>query len=381
MSVDFFPMPRLELLFTQKCNMACTYCFEPDKNQKKMTKQQIIDFVDNISATSLMVFGGEPLLDIDLLSTLYDAIEAKQMDETLKQQLLKSFTLKDNLITNGTLIEKNLDIIKKYHFVLQISIDGPKELHNLNRIYRGGAGTYDDIIKGIDLCIANDIPWGVHGVLGENGFKYLPAIFDFNLMIAKKQTKGNMSEVVRILGGNMFQIMFEDEYTDEGIDTFLLMQEEIFNKIFAMEDITEPQRIQLLQGWFCRHGSPCMAGNDTFSLDPDFNIYTCHRPAMDGTDSSLGNLSDRGSFHNFKYFDAYFDIDKSQKMYSAATDVNAKDRNTGFGFQQNWCPAGNFGTSGSIFYQSAKYNILLTEYTRFVRELFDYAKIPLSATN
>jgi uncharacterized protein len=71
-----------------------------------------------------------------------------------------------NLITNGTLIDKHIDTIKKHNYRLQISLDGPKELHDKNRIYRGSdKGSFDDIIKNIQLCKENKISSSVHGVV------------------------------------------------------------------------------------------------------------------------------------------------------------------------------------------------------------------------
>jgi len=58
-----------------------------------------------------------------------------------------------SIITNGTLIDKKLDEIKKNDFRLQISIDGDKETHDRNRVYKGTEnGTFDKIIENIQLC-------------------------------------------------------------------------------------------------------------------------------------------------------------------------------------------------------------------------------------
>jgi uncharacterized protein len=378
-SVDFFPVPMTELLFTQRCNMACTYCFEPKKKQNRMSKEQILDFVEKLPSIKIMMFGGEPFLDIDLLTDLYDALEAKDMNETLKTQLLQSFTIRDNLITNGTLIEKNLDIIKKYNLMLQISVDGPKEINDLGRVYADGHGSFDDIMKSIDFCIKNNLHWCTHGAVTPASFKYLDAVFAFNWDIAKKQSNGDIENAISSQGSNNFQIIFEAEYTDEDIDNFLIGQEKVFNAILSLEEINQDQKIRLLQGYFCRHGSACIAGNVLMAVDPDLNVYPCHRPAMDADKekNSLGNLKDRSTFKNFKLFNTYLELNNKRKMYSAIKNADGNDGKSGFAFQQNWCPAANLETSGTVFYQSAKYNLMIAEYDRFVKEIFEYAKIPL----
>ena len=382
MSVDFFPVPMTELLFTQRCNMACKYCFEPEKQENKMTKMQMLDFAENLPSNKIMMFGGEPLIDMDLFTTLHDAISAKELNEVQKTQLLQSFTVQGSLITNGTLIEKNIDILKKYKVGLQISVDGPKEINDLQRVYKNGSGTFDDVMSGVDLCIENDIPWSIHGAITAASFTSLPAVFSFFWEVAKKQTKGNLDAAIGLQGGNSFQIIFEDEYSDADIDNFLVAQEQVFNLILDLQELTEKQRITLLQGWFTRHGSACIAGNTLFAVDPDLNVYPCHRPGMskNRAQNSLGNLKDRNTFTNFKLFNTFLTLDRGQHMFSAVRNIKA-DEPKGFAFQQNWCPAANLETSGTPFYQSSKYNLMIVEYDRFVREIFEYAKIPLPNTN
>ena len=94
-----------------------------------------------------------------------------------------------------------------------------------------------------------------------------------------------------------------------------------------------------------------------------------------------GEHSFTTTFKNFKLFNTYLALDKDRRMYSAVKNVDGNDNKNGFAFQQNWCPATNLETSGTVFYQSAKYNVMIAEYDRFVRELFEYAKIPLPNTN
>ena len=375
MAVDFFPVPHLELLFTQRCNMACTYCFEPDKNKKKMSHQDMLDFVDAIAASKVMMFGGEPFMDIDILTTLYDAIQAKEMDPALKDQLLQSFTGRSQLITNGTLVEKYADVIKKYKLNLQISLDGPRELNDINRVYVGGKGTYDDVMKNVDFCIANNITWSIHGAIGRNAFKYLPAIFAFFWEATKRENHGNLDAAISVQRGNTFQILFEDTYTDEDVDILLQAQEQVFRDIMALSELTEVQKVQLAKNWFTRRGATCGAGVAIYALDSDMNVYPCHRPAMrsGSTQSRLGNLRDRSTFTNFKLFNNFQELAVKQFMNSASLPNHLWK---GDRYQQNWCGAANLETSDSVFYQNAKYNLMIAEYTRFVNELFAYAKIP-----
>jgi len=374
--IDFFPVPTSEILFTQRCNMACLYCFEVEKKNTSMQKEDLLDFVKNLPSLSISLFGGEPFMDIDLFINLYDAIESKDMNEAQKKKILNSITIGSNLITNGTLIESHIDFIKKYKITVQISLDGPKEVNNLNRVYHNGNGTYEDIMKGIEFCIQNDIPWSFHGALSKNYFKYLPEIFDLFWDLAKKMSKDDINEAIKIHSQNTFQIILEEEYTDDDIDIFLQKQASVFDKISNLSEINEAQRIKLFHAWFCRKGAVCGAGHTFFSVDSDLNVHTCHRTATQPNkdDFRLVDLKDRSTF-KYKVFNSYIALAKDAEMYSAILNIDKSW--SGTHFQQNWCPAANNVESGTVFYQNAKYNLMIAEYGRFITELFDYAKIPL----
>jgi sulfatase maturation enzyme AslB (radical SAM superfamily) len=383
MGVDFFPAVTTELLFTQRCNMACTYCFEPSKNKKKMTQQDMLDFVASIPSTGIMMFGGEPLLDLDLFTALYDAIEAKQMNEAQKQTLLQSFTVQTTLITNGLLVRKYVDVLKKYNIGVQISIDGPKELNDLHRIHPDGTGTYDEIMDAIQFCIDTGIRWGWHGAVGADGFPYMVDLFNFNWDLSKKLCTTNgildVAKAIKMMGENNFQIIFEYEYTDKDIDVFLNAQGDVFSLTLTFEDpdisLTMNNRIALLQSWFERQGSACVAGNTLLAVDSNMDVFACHRPAMTSRkdEHKLGNLKDRSTFTGFKLFNNYTELDRRKYMYAA---IQPNDGYKKSAPQQNWCPAANAETSDTVFYQSAKYNLMIAEYGRFVKEIFEYAGIP-----
>ena len=364
--MNFLAMPQTELLITTKCNMGCTYCFEKVKSNKTMSKSMIDEFVKQLPSKEIMLFGGEPFLAIEEITYLYDEIEKSDLTDEVKQRALKSFTTNSAIITNATLIEKNLDIIKKYNLKFQISIDGPEELNDLCRIYKDGSGTYSDIMKNIQICIDNDINWVIHGAVARNNLINLSNLFDFYWDMSKRQNKNDLEKAIASIGSNIFQFTFEDEYTDEDIDTLLLQQEEIFTKIMSMSELSIMHRNSLAIAWFKRRGSGCIAGNRMIAYDDTGAIYGCHRFAMK-SDSSKYTLE-----NNVKLFNSLMALSREQTMYSVTQNIINWGGNL---FQQNWCPAANMETSGTVRYQSAKYNTLIAEYGRFVEQLFDYANL------
>jgi uncharacterized protein len=56
------------------------------------------------------------------------------------------------MTSNGTLLdEEKIDFLIEHDFSLMISLDGPKEINDLNRVYPDGSGTYDTVIEKIEF--------------------------------------------------------------------------------------------------------------------------------------------------------------------------------------------------------------------------------------
>lgn len=90
---------------------------------------------------AVVLHGGEPLL-----------VGPKRLDRvlaTLRQALDERCSL--NIQTNGILItDRILDVCAKHNCSLSISLDGPGNVHDANRVGHRGQPTHDQVVKGID---------------------------------------------------------------------------------------------------------------------------------------------------------------------------------------------------------------------------------------
>ena len=116
---------------------------------KEWVKQKI-----NINRPEEVIFhfyGGEPLLNINIMDDIvYDVMN-------LCFNIGAKFS--SYITTNGVLLDKN-NIIKLKSWNIdnaQISIDGPKNIHNVRRRAYNNFGTYDIIIKNIKLALEENI--------------------------------------------------------------------------------------------------------------------------------------------------------------------------------------------------------------------------------
>ncbi len=76
--------------------------------------------------------------------------------------------------TNGTLLDDDWgELFREHGYLVGISIDGPRELHDAYRVDKGGKGTFDRVIHGLDLLKKHEVEWNVlttvHAVNEDHG--------------------------------------------------------------------------------------------------------------------------------------------------------------------------------------------------------------------
>lgn len=130
----------ITLTLTRTCNLNCTYCYEHHKSQATMdlnVAKRIIDeeleCSEGYDRLEFDLFGGEPFLAFDLVKEITDYICGKSIPQP--------YTI--FLTTNGTLVHGKIQewlVEHKCCVVCGLSLDGTREMHNLNR-----SNSYDAI--------------------------------------------------------------------------------------------------------------------------------------------------------------------------------------------------------------------------------------------
>ena len=107
-------------------------------------------FLESGGTLKFFLFGGEPFMNTKFMEDFFHYVHNEMnVTEGIRRRFIDSTR---NIITNGTLIHKHIELIKKYNLHMQISLDGIKEAHDLNRRTVHGEGTWDRIIESIKLC-------------------------------------------------------------------------------------------------------------------------------------------------------------------------------------------------------------------------------------
>ena len=137
------------------CNLDCTYCFYlekenlyPNTRHWAMSPDTLERYIGQYIAAQpggdvhFAWQGGEPtLLGVDFFRTVVK----------LQQQYAQGRPVHNALQTNGTLIDDEWgEFLAERQFLVGVSIDGPRELHDYYRVDKGQAPTFDRVMRGIE---------------------------------------------------------------------------------------------------------------------------------------------------------------------------------------------------------------------------------------
>lgn len=142
---------RITLHISNDCNLRCKYCYAEGgayrRSRSIMTLETAIQFVEYCCANferveNIVFFGGEPFLNTPIMETVCKMFHNKYQNGEITS--LPRF----GAITNGTILnEKIFNLITKYFSFLTISVDGPKDIHDTNRIGKNNKGSFDAVNK------------------------------------------------------------------------------------------------------------------------------------------------------------------------------------------------------------------------------------------
>lgn len=157
----------LFLNITTKCNLSCSYCvFGGDYDNHNPLEQQEMSWETARAAIDFFLarakkegelrvdfFGGEPLLAFPLI---------KRIVATLKEELRpRNQDIFITISSNGTVMnDEILDFLLEHNAILQISIDGEKEIHDANRKFKNSTtGSFDTVMKKLAMIHDRDLDY------------------------------------------------------------------------------------------------------------------------------------------------------------------------------------------------------------------------------
>lgn len=181
------------------CNLNCTYCYYLDKapsiynNREPLMSPELLEEyikqyirLNEIPEVTFVWHGGEPLLA---------GIDYYRKAVSLQQKYSGDKAVVNSLQTNGLLLtDEWCRFFRENHFLIGISIDGPREIHDSFRINRASMPSFDRVMKAITLLHQHGVEFNTlsvvssasegHGVdvyrflksIGSRFMQFMPAV-------------------------------------------------------------------------------------------------------------------------------------------------------------------------------------------------------------
>ena len=298
-------MKNLNLLIkpaSSSCNLRCRYCFYYDvadnrevKNYGIMNDDTLENMVkkvfDDVEYSANFAFqGGEPTMaGIEFFEKFHKLVEKYNT-----KKIIVNFSLQ----TNGTLLNKKwLELFKKHNYLIGLSLDGNKEMHDTFRIDAKGEGTFSRVLKAAKmmrkaevefniLCVVNKLIAQngklVYNFFRNNGFRYyqfIPCLDSLSCSEEKDYTL-TAEDYGKFLD-ETFNLWYEDIMSDKRIS---VRHFDNYTKIILGE---EPEACDMV--------GHC---NMNAVLESDGSMYPCDFYVLD--EFKVGNINESSFEELFK---------------------------------------------------------------------------------
>jgi uncharacterized protein len=148
------------------CNLGCKYCFYLPKeklypdSRLNMTDELLELYIKQLPEShrvprvTVAWQGGEPtLMGVDFYR------QAIAYQEKYRRP---GMTFENTMQTNGTLLDDEwCEFFKENDFLIGISIDGPRHLHDTYRVDKGGGPTFDRVMRGLRLLQKHGVEYNI----------------------------------------------------------------------------------------------------------------------------------------------------------------------------------------------------------------------------
>lgn len=178
---------------THECNFKCKYCYIPSETIEKghMNDETLRSLTEglfsNFDKIKIIWHGGEPtLMGLDF----YEKVKDIQAEYDSKR-----FSNRIQTNAGKTLTEELIDFFKSEKINISFSLDGPKHLHNLTRVYHNNKGTFDDVIRSVNLMKRKEMRTGAICILNRYNIDNTDEIYNF---FKKRQINLKVNPLIQI---------------------------------------------------------------------------------------------------------------------------------------------------------------------------------------
>lgn len=295
----YFEGPVLFIIgVTGACNLNCEYCHadaeirSPKQDRfSDRTVSKLVDFIIDASAKRATVEfqGGEPLLAFGSIRKIVDEFRSRPAFEEKRIQ----FTLSTNLTT---LDDEKLDYMVENGVQIVTSIDGPASVHDVQRPYASGKGSYETTARAFEKASSRGAKMGIIAVASRHSQGNGERIVDEIVQRSVRNVCINMPE-------QSGRALEEEHWQNIGLspDQCFELWREVVEYIATLQEPGAPQInekfLQLIlhklfmpeSPNFTDWRSPCGATIGQISFDHEGNVYPCDEARGD-SNLLLGNV-------------------------------------------------------------------------------------------
>lgn len=219
-----FPVHCLTVQATSFCNLDCKYCYLPNRQEKGRFDTALIpDIFRNLADSGLLGdrlywnwHAGEPLV------AGYPFY--REATEAIHRYLPAGPELILGLQTNATLVDDNLaGLFRDYRYRIGVSIDGPAFLHDGNRVYRNGKGSFAATLKGMEVLRKAGVPFHVICVLTGRSLHHPEELYHFFRSLEVTGVAFNIEEIEGIHTTSSLTAQGAGRQFDRFFDTFFAL--------------------------------------------------------------------------------------------------------------------------------------------------------------
>lgn len=321
---------KVTLSLTHNCNLSCRYCYAGSATKENMsltTAKKCVDFAfKSLPAgknLDLCLFGGEPLLCFDLVQEITEYTQNKASE--LEKPVRISIT------TNGTLVTPEIiDFAADQRVHICFSIDGPAIVHDINRTYRNGRGSFADVMHNLDLALKKLDNVQVNAVFGPDTIMTLKNSLMFLVNSGVNVIHIN-PDILANWSANLSH-KIQDVYTEIAeyyISCYTRGREIAIN-------LLDSKMLIFIQGGYGQ-SDVCAMGDGEWGFAPSGNMYPCERFIGDDENSQfcLGNIH------------TGLDLKRRCAISRKRGNHNSECRNCSLKkYCMNWCGCTNYFMSG-----------------------------------
>lgn len=269
---------------TLNCNFKCVYCYETSKCglMNKNIQNDLINFVKNQSShikhLDVTWYGGEPLLGKSIVYGL-----SEEFIKICKENDIRYTAF---IITNGSLLtDEDIESFIKYNILgAQITIDGPRDVHNSRRISKDNKNTFDIIIDNINKLLKANIEVIIRINVDKTNVDNLEELFYIlSNRLVNKNVKINFGQVTAYT--EACKTIEKNCYNNIEYSSMIFELQKYISK-YGFEDYN-PMSYPEAKYNYC-----CADFGNSFVVDHEGYFYKCWNDVGNIT-NSIGNINDK----------------------------------------------------------------------------------------